>query len=299
MVGSIICGCAPDSNTFIVGRAVAGVGASGVASGGFTVVLTVTSDRIKPLFMGIVSSCFAMGLILAPVLGGAFSEKLTWRWCFWINLPPGAVTLVILLFFFRPPSTERALSVTERVKHLDIIGCVMFIPAIFMLLLALTWGGTKEDWNSATIIGLFVGAAATLVIFVCWEGYIGNDAMIPGTVLARRTVTFSTLFSFCHMGSLAISGYYLPEWFQAVQGASPLESGTRVLATVLSQIVGTLTAGALGKQCSPSWSFCTSDVENIHSGEDKVLQSLAFHGARHDVYCGRPVHSIYCLRHTT
>ncbi|XXH00647.1 Trans-enoyl reductase fsl5 [Hypoxylon texense] len=247
LVGSIICGWAPNSDTFIVGRAIAGIGASGVGSGGLTVVLTISSEKVKPLFMGIISSFFALGLILAPVLGGVFTEKITWRWCFWINLPPGVLTLAIMLVFFRPPSTVRQESISERLLRLDLIGCFFFIPAIFMLLLALTWGGTKEAWNSATIIGLFVGSGVMLIIFVCWEGYKGNDAMIPGVVLARRTVTFSVLFSFCHLGSLAISSYYLPEWFQAVQGASPLESGTRVLATVLAQITGTISAGILSR----------------------------------------------------
>lgn len=115
-----------------------------------------------------------------------------------------------------------------------------------MSLLALTWGGTKESWDSATIIGLFVGGGVTLIIFVIWERYKGEGAMIPGILLQRRTITFSVLFSFCHMGSIAITGYYLPEWFQAVQGVSPLESGTRTLASALSQIFGTLFAGALG-----------------------------------------------------
>ncbi|KAI6085989.1 putative MFS transporter [Hypoxylon rubiginosum] len=247
LVGSIICGWAPNSEAFIVGRAIAGIGASGVGSGGLTVVLTISSEKVKPLFMGIISSFFALGLILAPVLGGVFTEKITWRWCFWINLPPGALTLAVMLVFFKPPSRARPESLTKSLLKLDLIGCFFFIPAIFMLLLALTWGGTKEAWNSATTIGLFVGSGVMLIVFVCWEGYKGNDAMIPGIVLSRRTVTFSVLFSFCHLGSLAISSYYLPEWFQAVQGASPLESGTRILATVLAQITGTISAGILSR----------------------------------------------------
>ncbi|KAJ5664935.1 MFS transporter [Penicillium maclennaniae] len=248
LVGSLICGCAPNSNTFIVGRAVAGVGASGVAGGGFVIVLTVSSEKAKPLLMGICSSCFAMGLILAPIIGGAFTEKATWRWCFWINLPPGALTLICMLCFFRPPSMQRDQSAIQRIKSLDFIGCGIFIPGIFMLLLAMMWGGTKENWDSATIIGLFVGAAVILILFVCWESHKGDDAMIPGTLIVRRTIAFSVLFSFCHFGSLGIMNYYLPEWFQAVQGATPLESGTRILAAVLSQIVGTLTAGVLARK---------------------------------------------------
>ncbi|KAJ5304827.1 uncharacterized protein N7443_004487 [Penicillium atrosanguineum] len=248
MVGSLICGFAPNSNSFIVGRAIAGVGASGVASGGFVIVLTVASDKAKPLLMGICSSCFAMGLILAPVIGGAFTQKATWRWCFWVNLPPGAVTLVAMLLFFKPPSIRRDRTALQRIKNLDLVGCVIFIPAIFMLLLAMMWGGTEKPWGSATIIGLFVGSGVTLMLFVGWEHYKGDGAMIPGNLIVRRTITFSVLFSFCHFGSLGILNYYLPEWFQAVEGASPLESGTRVLASVLAQIVGTLSSGILARR---------------------------------------------------
>ncbi|KAL4902779.1 hypothetical protein BDW74DRAFT_57405 [Aspergillus multicolor] len=248
LVGSLVCGFAPNSNTFIGGRAIAGIGASGVASGGFVIVLTVSPEKSKPLLLGICSSCFALGLVLAPVIGGAFTEKATWRWCFWVNLPPGALTLLSMLCFFKPPSIQRDRTVTQRILSLDLIGCAIFIPAIFMLLLAMMWGGTEKRWGSATIIGLFVGAGVMLIIFVAWEGYKGEGAMIPGNVVVRRTITFSVLFSFCHFGSVGILNYYLPEWFQAVQGASPLQSGTRVLASVLSQIVGTLTAGILARK---------------------------------------------------
>ncbi|KGO43061.1 Major facilitator superfamily domain, general substrate transporter [Penicillium expansum] len=231
MVGSLICGFAPNSNSFIVGRAVAGIGASGVASGGFIIVLTVTSDKAKPLLMG-----------------GAFTQKATWRWCFWVNLPPGAMTLVAMLLFFKLPSIQRDQTALQRIKNLDLIGCVIFIPAIFMLLLAMMWGGTEKPWGSVTIIGLFIGSGVMLILFVGWEHYKGDGAMIPGNLIVRRTITFSVLFSFCHFGSLGILNYYLPEWFQAVEGASPLESGTRVLASVLAQIVGTISSGILARK---------------------------------------------------
>ncbi|BCR98001.1 MDR family MFS transporter [Aspergillus luchuensis] len=248
MVGSLVCGFAPNSNAFIVGRAIAGIGASGVASGGFVIVLTVSPEKSKPLLLGICSSCFAMGLILAPVIGGAFTQDTTWRWCFWVNLPPGALTLLSMLFLFKPPSIQRNKTVAQRILDLDLIGCAIFVPAVFMLLLAMMWGGTKEAWNSATTIGLFVGSGVAFIIFVSWEGYKGEGAMVPGNVVSRRTVTFSVLFSFCHFGSVGILNYYLPEWFQVVEGASPLQSGTRILASVLSQIVGTLFAGFLARK---------------------------------------------------
>lgn len=200
LIGSLICGFSPNSNTFIAGRAVAGIGASGVASGGFVIVLSVSPEKMKPLLLGICSSSFAMGLILAPIISGAFTEKATWRWCFWVNLPPGALTLLSMLLFFKPPSIQRDRTVVQRIKGLDYIGCGIFIPAIFMLLLAMTWGGTESDWDSATIIGLFVDSGVMLIIFVCWEGYKREGAMIPGNLVARRSITLVFCFPSAILG---------------------------------------------------------------------------------------------------
>ncbi|KAI0843199.1 putative MFS transporter [Hypoxylon sp. FL0890] len=268
LIGSLICGCASTSSMFIAGRAIAGVGASGVASGGLTIVITISDTKRKPLNMGIASACFILGLILAPVVGGALTERVTWRWCFWINLPAGALTLLAMFFFFHPPPVQRIESVAQRLRSLDLVGCIMFIPGIFMVLLALQWGGTEEKWNSATIIGLFVGSGVLLLIFAAWEIWKGDDAMIPGRVVGRRTVALSTMFAFCYMGCLSIATYYLPEWFQAVQGVSPLESGIRILPSVISQILGTSIAGTLAlriKYYNP-WLFLGSPLMCIAGG---------------------------------
>ncbi len=245
LIGSLICGFAPTSNTFIIGRAIAGVGAAGVSSNGLTILLTIASDEKKPLFVGLLGGCFGVSLILGPILGGAFTEKLTWRWCFWINLPFGAIASGVVLFFFKPLLSRRRESVIVRIRSLDLIGCVIFVPAIFMLLFALERG--QDVWNSSTIIGLFVGSGVMLILFVAWEGRKGNDAMIPRSVVARRTVVSAVLFAFCHTGSLMVTSYYLPEWFQVVQGVGPLQSGIRMLPTVISQIIAGLAASAIGK----------------------------------------------------
>jgi MFS family permease len=165
--------------------------------------------------MGLGAACFSVGVILGPILGGVLTQKLTWRWCFWINLPPGAITLAVIFFFCKPHPPGGG-SVTSRIRSLDLVGCFIFVPTIFMLLLALEMG--QYDWNSPNIIGLFVGSGVMVILFVAWEGRKGIDAMLPGIVVARRTVICTVLFAFCHMGSLQVATYYLPEWFQAVRG---------------------------------------------------------------------------------
>lgn len=90
---------------FIAGRAIAGIGGAGIVSGSLSVIALVTPTAQRPLFTGLVTSLYAVGTVIAPIIGGAFTTHVTWRWCFYINLPTGAVTIVTLLFFFRPPKS--------------------------------------------------------------------------------------------------------------------------------------------------------------------------------------------------
>ncbi|KAK4119453.1 MFS general substrate transporter [Parathielavia appendiculata] len=254
LVGSIICGCAPVSSALH-------------RRNGLTILVTIAPVTKKPIFMGLGAACFGVGLVFAPLLGGAFTDRLTWRWCFWINIPFNVITLAVISFFFRP-KRGRGGGVSGRIQSLDLSGCFIFVPAIFMFLLAMQTGGEDGVWNSATVIGLFVGAGVTLLLFVAWEWRQGTQAMIPGKVVLRRTVVFTCLFAFTHMGALTIASYYLPAWFQVVQGVGPLDSGVRMLPTVITQIVATMAASGLAMRIRyyNPWFFvapifmCTSSV---------------------------------------
>ncbi|GFF44701.1 putative HC-toxin efflux carrier TOXA [Aspergillus udagawae] len=245
LLGSLICGVANSSKMFIIGRAVAGAGGSGVVSGGLSVIALITPSQQRPLFTGLVTSLYALGTVVAPVIGGALAE-FTWRWCFLINLPAGAVTVVTLLLFFHPPRNPAAHDVSF-LKQLDLIGCALFIPSIIMVMLALQWGGGEYPWDSATVIGLFVGFAVTMAIFIFWEGYMGDQAMIPIVLLRGRSTMLSIAFAFLFLGSFVIPVYYLPEWFQIVKSASPIRSGVMLLPSVCTQVFGSLVSGILAK----------------------------------------------------
>lgn len=167
-----------------------------------------------------------------------------------INIPFNVITLAVVSFFFRPKK-GRGGSVTGRIQSLDLGGCFIFVPGIFMFLLAMQTGSEEGLWNSAIVIGLFVGSGVTLLLFVAWEWRKGDQAMIPGTVVMRRTIVFTCLFASTHMGALTIASYYLPAWFQVVQGVGPLDSGVRMLPTVITQIIATMAGSGLG-EFSPS-----------------------------------------------
>nr|L0E4G6.1 RecName: Full=MFS-type transporter phqF; AltName: Full=Paraherquamide biosynthesis cluster protein F [Penicillium fellutanum]AGA37273.1 efflux pump [Penicillium fellutanum] len=173
-------------------------------------------------------------------IGGAFAENSTWRWCFYINLPLGAVTTVLILCFFfdsRTGTSDVSMSSWNRFRGLDIPGLLLFLPTVFCLLLALQWGGAKYPWNNVRVIVLFV-------IFIlaggCWifiQHSMKDQASVPPRLIRNRNVWSSAVYMGCIVGSFIIILYYFPIWFQAVKGGSPIQSGTMILPIIIGLIV--------------------------------------------------------------
>jgi MFS family permease len=197
--------------------------------------------------MGILASMAGAGQIIAPLIGGSLTEHASWRWCFWINIPVGAVTVAAMLFIQFPSYKQKKAAWTFKdVMHdFDITGFVLFAPACIMLLLALEWGGTEHAWSSATIIGLFCGTFGTFTLFGAWEYRQGDSAMIPPSLVSKRVVASAMLTAFFQFGSLLIQAYYMPLWFQVVKNASPTMSAVYTLPTFIVQIVSTVLGGIL------------------------------------------------------
>jgi len=233
----------------IVGRAVAGMGGSGLINGALTILAACLPLAKRPVYLGIMMSVSQLGVVLGPVVGGALTQYTTWRWCFYINLPVGGLTAGLLLLVNIPErvvrDSETPLTSIIREK-LDLLGFALFAPAAIQFLLALQWGGTRYPWSSATVIGLFCGAAGTLCVFLAWEYRKGDMAMIPFSIMRRRVVWCSCLVAFFYFGGMLSFIYYLPIYFQAVKGVSPTLSGVYLLPSILSQIVFSVLSGFLG-----------------------------------------------------
>lgn len=150
-----------------------------------------------------------------------------------------------------------------------------------MFLLAMQTASQDGVWNTATIIGLFVGSGLTLLVFIAWEWHRGDQAVIPGKVVLRRTVLFTCIFAFTQMGGLTVATYYLPAWFQAIQGVGPLQSGVRILPTVITQMLATMFASSLGGRLFflPLLFVMSRSVADLGttSSETQVLQSVVLH----------------------
>lgn len=179
-------------------------------------------------------------------MGGAFTNsKLTWRWCFWINLPVGALVVIILIFILHTPPSKNTDSFKQQIVKLDPVGTAVFLPGIVCLLLALQWGGTTYPWSNARVIVLLILAAILLIAFVYFQFRTGDNATVPIRIISQRSIAAGCYFSIILPGTMFIAIYYLPLWFQAIKGVSAVQSGIDTIPLVLSLVVGSIIAGAL------------------------------------------------------
>ncbi|KAK3291394.1 major facilitator superfamily domain-containing protein [Chaetomium fimeti] len=241
-VGSVICGAAPTSMALIIGRAIAGVGSAGVFSGSLVIIAHSTPIEKRPIYTSIVGGMFGIASVVGPLLGGAFTDHVTWRWCFYINLPIGAVTAVVLLYFLRLNAGGNPLRIQSAGRFLwslDPLGLSLFVGAITCCLIAL------ESWGSGRIIALFVVFPLALISFVIVQWWLGENATIPPRVGLQRTIWSSSLFTFCLSSGFFILIYFLPIYFQAVTGRTALDSGIASIPLILSNVLGLILVGGL------------------------------------------------------
>ncbi|KAK3350008.1 major facilitator superfamily domain-containing protein [Lasiosphaeria hispida] len=246
-IGSLVCALAPTSNAFIVGRAIAGIGTAGLFSGSVVILSYTLPLRKRPMAFGLIGAMWGIASVAGPLLGGAFTDHVTWRWCFYVNLPIGGAAMVAIFFFLKINRVENPDNETfwKRILKLDLIGTAMLIPAIISLLLALQWGGAEYAWNSSVVIGLFVGAALMAIVFVGIQIWKGDKGTLPPRLFKSRDVLCAMLFAFFFGASFFPLVYYLSLYFQAIQGDSAVQAGIKLLPLLISVVITSVATGGL------------------------------------------------------
>ncbi|KAK5054658.1 hypothetical protein LTR84_001550 [Exophiala bonariae] len=245
-VGSVLCGAAVNSVMLIVGRAVAGAGAAALFSGGMTIVGYTVPLRKRPIYIGLLSSMFGIASVVGPILGGAFTDRVSWRWCFYINLPIGAIAIAAVFFFFSNPVRKHSdLTLKQKIGQIDLLGAFFLICAIVCLLLALQWGGTTYPWSHSKVWGNILGFGLLISVFTGIQLWKGDTATLPPRIMLRqRTVFVCAFFSTFLAMALYTHIFYLPFYFQAVKGTTAEESGIRTIPYLVSITLSSIGVGA-------------------------------------------------------
>ncbi|KAJ0119995.1 hypothetical protein J7T55_000846 [Diaporthe amygdali] len=243
---SALCGAAPNSIAFIIGRAISGIGAAGIFAGTIVCVVYVIPLHHRPQVQGMMGAVMGVASIAGPLIGGGLTSNITWRWCFYLNLPIGAAAMIVIYLFLDIPNRdENNLPLTKKLKHLDAPGTLVLIPGVICLLLALQWGGQTYSWGNGRIVALLALAGILIIAFVAAQVLLPATATLPPRIFKQRSVVSGFWATICINSGNYVFIYFIPIWFQSIKGSSAAQSGIQTLPLMLSLVAGSIFGGAI------------------------------------------------------
>ncbi|KAI0452055.1 major facilitator superfamily domain-containing protein [Xylaria acuta] len=245
VLGSGICGGATNMAMIIAGRAIQGVGGSGVSVLCETIICDLVPLRERGNYMAIVFGMVSVGAALGPLFGGLLVSYSTWRWAFYLALPIGGPALV-LLFVFLHVNYDKSKTLATKLSSLDWLGNTVFVGASSSVLIALSWAGGEYPWSSYEVLVPLVVGIVALAGFVALEAtrFIANP-MIPLHLFANPVTAIVFLLTFLHGVVTMWAFYFLPVYFQGVLSATPYRSGIMLLPTILALVPAAIIGGLL------------------------------------------------------
>ena len=237
LVGSALCGAAQSMGQLIAFRAIQGVGAGGLLPLSQAAIADLFSPRERGRYQGYIGSMWATAAVAGPLLGGTLTDAASWRWIFFINLPLGAIALVVVLRTMRAPATVRA-------HTIDYLGAAVLSVAITCLLLACTWGGTTYPWDSAQVLVTGLGGLVLAVVFVAIERRVA-EPLLPLALFRDRVFSVSTAGGFVVGAIIFAVSIYVPVFSQGVQEISATSSGVVLIPFSLGWVAAATVTGQL------------------------------------------------------
>ncbi|MFE6171827.1 DHA2 family efflux MFS transporter permease subunit [Streptomyces sp. NPDC056464] len=237
LIGSALCGMAQDMAQLIAFRAVQGIGGGGLIVLSMAIVGDIVPPRERGRYQGLFGAVFGASSVLGPLLGGVFTEHLSWRWVFYINLPVGVVALAVIATVLRIPRRS-----TRHV--IDYVGTFLIASVATCLVLVASLGGTTWGWGSVEIVGLALLGVVLAVVFVVVER-TAVEPVLPLKLFRVRTFALSAVISFIVGFAMFGAMTYLPTFLQVVQGVSPTMSGVHMLPMVVGMLLSSTGSGQI------------------------------------------------------
>jgi EmrB/QacA subfamily drug resistance transporter len=234
LLGSILCGAAQTMGQLILFRGVQGLGAGGLIVLAITIISDLVPLRERARYQGLLGAVFGLASVAGPLLGGLLTEH-NWRWIFFLNLPLGAVALIVTDRVLRQVPPHR------RPRTIDYLGAVLLVSGVSCLLLVTTWGGTQHPWTSPLMIGLGVLSGCLVILFGLVERR-AREPLLPLALFRRRSFALANATGFFFGMTMFGLVTYTPMYLQVVRGHSPTASGLLMVpmmgGVVLASVVG-------------------------------------------------------------